>query len=238
MAKRLSILFLPALLVCGCTSVEPYEQRIQELTWRAGAAEQAAEQAAVDSKLAEREVDLAQKKNRVLKEQLALAYDALREARASMDTRLQERITALSEAPAEKLSISQYGGVALESEVLFSAGSHILTRFGEAALMPLVETLMGREYDAYTIDLAGHTDTDPIKHSKRRYRDNWDLGAMRANSVRRFLVKEGVPEQRVHLSSWGPTRPLTPGDKSRNRRVEFVLRPKADTPSLPASSPR
>ncbi len=234
------ILLLPALLfAAGCSSTEPLEERIRELTWTLNASEKAAEQLAVDKGLAAKEVDLARRENAVLKEKLAVAYDAVRDARAKLDEGLADRITQLSEAdPHNKLSISQYGGVVLDSGILFTPGKHELSTSGQAALTPLVSKLLEAEYAAYDIELAGHTDSDPIKHSRTRYRDNWDLGSMRANSVRRFLIERGIAAERIYLASWGPTRPIDSSSKKKNRRVEIVLHPKETDGSVPASASR
>jgi flagellar motor protein MotB len=239
--RHLTTLIALPLLFAGCQSTEPFERQIDELTWKLDSAEQAAEQSAVDKRLAEREVELSQRNGAVLREKLALAYDALREARTAMDGNLHDRLTALSESTLgqERLAISQYGGVILESGILFGAGSHELTTTGRQSLVPLVATLMGSEYDDYVIELTGHTDSDPIRSSARRYRDNHDLGAMRANTVRAFLIEQGVPSERVYLSSWGPDRPIDADNKRANRRVEIVLhRQDEDSTTVPASAPR
>ncbi len=239
MLRRLTLILAPLILMAGCTSTEPFEEQIRVLTWKLSAAEEAAELSAIDCKLAERETDHAKTDQTVLKEKLALAYDGLRDAHAKIDEGLQDRLTALSEStvtPGERLSISKYGGVVLKSSVLFAPGKHELTKAGRAALEPLAQTLMGQDYDGYDIELAGHTDDDRIRHTKRRYRDNWDLAAMRANSVRRFLNEKGISEERLLLSSWGFSRPFGGADKAKNRRVEVMLRKKVK--ALPASSPR
>jgi chemotaxis protein MotB len=237
MLKKLCLAALPLLLASGCTSTEPFEEQIRAERFRADSAEQSAEQATVDKRLAEQELSAAQADARVLKEKLAIAYDALREARARLDEGLQDRLTQLSEStntPGERLSISQYGGVVLTSGVLFAPGSHELSAKGRQALTPLMETLSGSEYDGYDIELAGHTDSDPIKRTKGRYRDNWDLASMRANSVRRFLIESGMPAERIYLSSWGSIHPIDANDKASNRRVEIMLRKQSET--LPASA--
>ncbi len=239
MLKRLSFLLIPLLFASGCASTEPFEEQIRSLKWDLDAAEQRAEQATVDKSLAEREVTFVQKDARILQERLALAYDALRVARTKLDEGLQDRLTELSQAtvsPGQRLEISQYGGVVLSSGVLFTPGKDVLSKGGKAALQPLVATLLQKKYDGYEIELAGHTDSDPIKRTKRRYRDNWDLASMRANSVRRFLITAGIPSGRIYLSSWGSIHPFAKGEKAENRRVEIMLRKKTD--ALPASSPR
>lgn len=251
MSRRIvTSLLLPFLLfAAGCSSTEPFEEQIRELTWRENAANQAAEQAAVDKRLAEREVSIARADNKILQEKLALAYDALREARARMDETLHDRVTELSESQAggPALQISQYGGVVLESGILFGSGRHSLTSGGKSALQPLVATLLKPDYAGYEIELAGHTDSDPIRRSADKYRDNHDLGALRANSVRRFLIEQGVPADRVYLSSWGSDHPISSTSKAQNRRVELVLHPLdtgeptaagEDETALPASAQR
>ena len=233
---------LPLALCAGCTSVEPYEKQIQELSFRCNAAEQAAEQATVDKRLAEREVQIQTKQVRVLQEKLALSYDALREARAQADEKLHDRLTELSQSTdgGQALQISQYGGIVLDSGIFFSSGQHELTAAGKRALESMVATLLKEEYANYDVEVTGHTDSDPIKSSAGRYRDNHDLASLRANSVRRFLVERGLGEPRLYLSAWGPFRPLSPTDKAKNRRVEIVLhkRDGESAPALPASSPR
>lgn len=230
----------------GCSSTEPYEKREKELLWKLDAAEQAAEQSEVDKRLAQKEVELAQSKVHVLNERLALAYDAVREARAKLDAGLHDRLQQLSESSTtgQKYEISQYGGIVLESGIFFASGSHELTSKGQEALRSLVATLSKDEYKEYEIELAGHTDADKITRTAARYRDNHDLAAMRANSVRRFLIEQGgVGGERVYLSAWGPDKPLG-GEKAgktgkaADRRVEILLHKKTDATSLPASSPR
>ncbi|MGE0707068.1 MAG: OmpA family protein [Planctomycetota bacterium] len=239
--KRVCTLLFPFLLLAaaGCSSAEPLEERIRELNWQLDASEQAAEQSSVDKRLAQRELELARNNGKVLQEKLALAYDALREARTRLDESLKDRLTQLSEAqPGKKLEISQYGGVVLESGILFKPGQHELTGPGKQAIEPLVQKLKEKEYDDYEIELAGHTDSDPIRRTKSRYRDNWDLGAMRANSVRLYLIEQGIATERLQLSSWGHHHPIEPGNKARNRRVEIMLHKQGKEASLPASAPK
>lgn len=48
------------------------------------------------------------------------------------------------------------------------------------------------------------------------------LSRMRANAVVRFLIEEGVEEQRLIAVGWGSDRPLaTRADHAANRRVEL-----------------
>lgn len=242
MRRRFTFALLPLALAAGCTNVELYEEQVREERFHRNAAEQAAEQAIVNQRRAEMELALSAKKSRVQDEKLALAYDALREARTRLDTGLHDRLTELSEAtvnPGDRFQISQYGGIILESGIFFGSGRHELTPAGKQALGGIVTALQKDEYRTYDVEVSGHTDNDPITRSADRFRDNHDLASLRANSVRRFLIEQGVPGERIHLSSWGPNRPLGK-DKAKDRRVEILLHKHSTEPSetLPASAQR
>lgn len=240
--RLLSFLLLPALFASGCANTEAWEHQIAVLEFDRDAAQQQAEQAERDKDAAQRETTIAHNDNKILKERLALAYDALRDARTQLDTGMHDRLTELSEATdkpgGQAYEISQYGGIVLESGIFFAAGSHQLTPAGQQALKPLIAKLQEPGYAGYEIELAGHTDADRITRTAGKYRDNHDLASMRANSVRIFLLESGVAESRVWLSSWGPNHPLADADKAKNRRVEILLHKRDDDTTVPASSPR
>lgn len=71
-----------------------------------------------------------------------------------------------------------------------------------------------------SVTLEGHTD----ERGTREY--NLALGDHRADTVRRYLLAEGVSEGRVHTMSYGEERPANPGHTeaawAQNRRVELV----------------
>jgi peptidoglycan-associated lipoprotein len=68
--------------------------------------------------------------------------------------------------------------------------------------------------------LEGHTD----ERGTREY--NLALGDHRADTVRRFLLAEGVPDGRIQTMSYGEERPAAAGHSepawALNRRVELV----------------
>lgn len=71
-----------------------------------------------------------------------------------------------------------------------------------------------------SVTLEGHTD----ERGTREY--NLALGDQRADTVRRYLLAEGVPDSRVDIMSYGEERPADPGHSESswalNRRVELV----------------
>jgi outer membrane protein OmpA-like peptidoglycan-associated protein len=71
------------------------------------------------------------------------------------------------------------------------------------------------------VRIEGHTD------SRASLKHNMKLSQNRANSVRDYLVKKGVPEARMTSVGYGPTQPVddnrTAIGRENNRRVEFFI---------------
>ncbi|MET0195163.1 MAG: OmpA family protein [Hyphomicrobiaceae bacterium] len=74
------------------------------------------------------------------------------------------------------------------------------------------------------VQIEGHTDDEGTQ------RNNQTLSLQRARSVLDYLVKAGVNAEQLEPVGYGKTRPIAPSktDESRakNRRIEFVVRPK------------
>jgi hypothetical protein len=64
--------------------------------------------------------------------------DALVKARAEIDQELKARLEELQAKAPGKHEISPYGGIVLETGILFASGHHELTKEGQEALVPLV----------------------------------------------------------------------------------------------------
>ena len=69
--------------------------------------------------------------------------------------------------------------------------------------------------------MVGHTDTDPLKATKDKYKDNWELSAERALAVTRYLVSQGVAAEALTAAGRGEFHPLE--SKAKSRRVEIVV---------------
>jgi peptidoglycan-associated lipoprotein len=73
-----------------------------------------------------------------------------------------------------------------------------------------------RQHPAVSVRIHGHSDNFGAEDY------NCFLSRLRTNAVARLLIKEGVAESRILITSWGSTRPLaTPDDRAANRRVEL-----------------
>jgi len=111
------------------------------------------------------------------------------------------------------------GGVVLEDNVFFSPGKAELKSDKFPSLDALIGKLQTGELGAATIEVAGHTDTDPITRSG--WKDNYQLSSERARAVLVYFQKKGIDTTRLFLSGYGSTRPR--GKKAEDRRVEIVL---------------
>ena len=73
--------------------------------------------------------------------------------------------------------------------------------------------------------MQGHTDSDPIKHSK--WASNQELSKARAEAVRKYLLDKGVDASHVAAEGLGDSKPKDAGTtaaaKAKNRRVEIVV---------------
>ncbi|WP_419188777.1 peptidoglycan-associated lipoprotein Pal [Enhydrobacter aerosaccus] len=62
-----------------------------------------------------------------------------------------------------------------------------------------------KQYTNYQITIEGHCD----ERGTREY--NFALGERRANSVKQYLVAQGIPAARIQTISYGKERPIVPG---------------------------
>jgi OmpA-OmpF porin, OOP family len=99
----------------------------------------------------------------------------------------------------------------------FEPGSANLTAVGQGVLdqlLPVLRELPGRRFE-----VIGHTDAQGSRTT------NVALSVARAESVRTYLARKGLPESLFIPSGVGPDRPVasndTPEGRARNRRIEF-----------------
>ena len=116
--------------------------------------------------------------------------------------------------------------VTLPNSILFPSGKASLKSVTNADLDDIYSVLRQR-YSGKQIDVVGHTDSDPIRKTKDKWKDNWDLSAARALTVLRYLVNKGVSPQTIRGVACGESRPVASNSsssgKAKNRRVEIVV---------------
>lgn len=113
----------------------------------------------------------------------------------------------------------QRGSITLEG-VTFEYNSALLTA-GSAAILDDVAAGL-KKYPRLRVELQGHTD------DKGPDAYNLTLSQKRADSVREYLLKEGVPSAQMSAKGYGERQPIaentTDAGRAKNRRVAmFVL---------------
>jgi outer membrane protein OmpA-like peptidoglycan-associated protein len=103
--------------------------------------------------------------------------------------------------------------------VFFDSGSATILSEGRGYLQGILVFL--KEWPAIRLRIAGYTDDT---HS-RRYA--MDLSRRRAQTIHRYLLQLGVPEEQMSVTFHGSADPRgdndTPGGRALNRRVELTL---------------
>ncbi len=124
---------------------------------------------------------------------------------------------------------SDNNGVVIElaSKAFYKPGSATIKEDAQILLVDVSELLKAPKYNAYRIDVEGHTDDDPI--STRQFPSNWELSAGRATGVVRFLTQAGIDSRRLQATAYAETRPKVPNrdvnknpireNQDKNRRV-------------------
>jgi chemotaxis protein MotB len=127
----------------------------------------------------------------------------------------------------DEVRITEDGNIeiTLDSNVTFASGSNTLTAEGRKILDSIARELT-TAFATNTIEVIGHTDSDPIK--KSGYKDNLELGGERAFEVARYLsTNHRIDRARLVASSRGETAPIADNSskegKRKNRRVEIVV---------------
>jgi peptidoglycan-associated lipoprotein len=102
----------------------------------------------------------------------------------------------------------------------FSYGTAQLSKSAEGMLSDLVGKLKADNKNVF-IEIQGHTDTV----GSAQY--NVKLGQERAEAVRQYLYKSGIPLHRINTVSYGESQPLVKGNNrtasSQNRRVVLMV---------------
>ncbi len=94
----------------------------------------------------------------------------------------------------------------------------LITPESEFVLRKALKTLT--TYSEIVVEISGHTDNTGSRKTNDR------LSQQRADSVRDWLVGQGVAPDRITTKGYGPDKPIatndTPEGRQKNRRIEFT----------------
>ena len=110
--------------------------------------------------------------------------------------------------------------ITLDSEVLFDVNKYDVRVHPEAEEVLKNLAIVLKEMDVKNFEIDGHTDSD----GSDEY--NQVLSEKRANSVKNFLVSQGVTAE-ITTKGYGESKPVASNDtaegKQKNRRVEIII---------------
>ncbi len=165
-------------------------------------------------------------------EELTELSQRLRQAEEERKRRLEEMEDLVRDISGMTIQDRAEGDfIVIENEILFDPGQNELKEDAKETIkdsvVPYITEQLARNGEQL-VRVDGHTDGQPIVVSP--WDDNHHLSVMRAHSVMRFLVEEGVPEQNLFLAGFGPNQPIIEppepeADVPENRRVEILLVP-------------
>lgn len=129
----------------------------------------------------------------------------------------------------EDIEISVEKGVvfvSISDKLLFSSGSYNVTNRAKEVLGKVAKVVNNKPDFEFMVE--GHTDNVPYRGSGNLV-DNWDLSVKRATSVVRILQNDfNVDPKRMTAAGRSEYIPVSPTEKSKNRRTRIVVLPKID----------
>jgi chemotaxis protein MotB len=118
-----------------------------------------------------------------------------------------------------------------QKRLVLVLGERIAFNVGEADLLPDFQPTLKQiaefvsSQKGYNVTVAGHTDDTPINNTQ--FPSNWELSAIRAVNVAKFMISNGVDPHRISTEGYSAYRPVQPNtsddNRHANRRVEITL---------------
>ena len=112
------------------------------------------------------------------------------------------------------------GKLVIFGKIQFASGSDVMLPKSEQLVDEMAHALKDHP-ELKKVEIQGHTDSTGDDFF------NLKLGQGRAETVKRALVKRGVPPTRMVAKGYGESNPIAPNEtragRAKNRRVEFVI---------------
>ncbi len=111
------------------------------------------------------------------------------------------------------------GSIVTLNNIFFESGSYALLPESKTELDKLVKFMS--DNDELKIEIGGHTDNVGSDDK------NKTLSLNRANSVKEYLTKAGISDERIATEGYGESKPVEENtsetNKAKNRRIEFKV---------------
>jgi outer membrane protein OmpA-like peptidoglycan-associated protein len=189
------------------------EQAQQQLQQEQAARQQAEQQAAA----IQQQLQQTQQQAQGTQQQLQQTQQQLQQAQADKEQTRQRLLGQLNQVLQTKDSAR--GLIVNMPDVLFALNSANLTADARERLAKVAGILIA--YPDIHVEVDGYTDnTGPLSFNEQ-------LSQQRADTVRQYLVSQGVPPSSVDSKGFGPNDPIasndTPQGRKQNRRVDLIV---------------
>jgi outer membrane protein OmpA-like peptidoglycan-associated protein len=193
------------------------EQQLQQQQAAAQQAQQQLQQAQQQLGQAQNAQQQAQQQAQADEQQLQQTQQQLQQAQTDKDQLRQRLLGQLNEVLQTKDSAR--GLIVNMPDVLFHINSATLKSDARERLAKVAGILIA--YPDIHVEVDGYTDNT----GSANY--NQQLSEQRADTVRHYLVQQGVPSASVDAKGFGPSDPVasndTPQGRQQNRRVDLVV---------------
>jgi chemotaxis protein MotB len=162
---------------------------------------------------------LVEKRNARLAEQQRKQNESMQ----TLVTNLNQVMAPLVKSELVNVSQSPRGVVIdINASALFEQGEATIQR---SAMRPLIAVAKVLETGTEVIEVEGNTDDIPIYTPQ--FASNWELSAVRASSVVRLFIEQGVAAARLRAVGLAEFHPIASNDtvegRARNRRVTVTI---------------
>lgn len=149
-------------------------------------------------------------------------------ALAKINAEIKSAFSSISNADLKIIQKFDKLYISLPNRILYKKGDAKISKDGKVAL----EMLAGifKSNPKMDVLVEGHTDSDPVRRTRYKFKDNWGLSSARAVNAVRFLAKNGVNAKQ--MSAAGRAEQYTTGELMEgkdelayDRRIEFVVTP-------------
>jgi chemotaxis protein MotB len=171
-----------------------------------------------DAQINEKQTHIDEKQSQIDKQNELLVRERSLSAQLANDIKLKN---------VEIQKLEESLSVTLLDKVLFRSGSTVIMKEGKDILARVAASLKNSNEG---IRVEGHTDNVAIGSILiKSIPTNWELSALRATSVVRFLEAQGIASERMQATGRSKFKPVaentTADNKQLNRRVEILLIP-------------
>ena len=165
--------------------------------------------------------------NRVLVDkhtaQLGVQQRKIEEHMKKLAVELSSVMDSMIKQNAVRINLTKRGVVVdISASTLFSTGEATV-QAESLNLLHRVSEVLSKEN--MPVEVEGHTDDIPISTAK--FPSNWELSSVRASSVVRVLIDNGVPEKNLSVVGLASNQPLLPNtnaeNRAKNRRVTITI---------------